>query len=82
MIVLLRESQHVLCQHQYIRHEQIFLILLTNSGLTNMVATGQGKVREKFFFSRSGKSQGISVLVRENGTFEKSQGKLTLVREN
>lgn len=29
------------------------------------VATGQGKVREKLLFSRSGKSQGILSVVRE-----------------
>ena len=47
-----------------------------------MVATGQGKVREKIIFSRSGKSQGILNLDRENGNFEESQGKVTMVREN
>ena len=47
-----------------------------------MVATGQGKVREKINFSRSGKSQGILNFDRENGNFEKSQGKVTMVREN
>ena len=49
-----------------------------------MVATGQEKVREKVIFqgqgksnfSRSGKSQGIFILVRENGNFEKKSGKL------
>ena len=46
-----------------------------------MVATGQEKVRENINFSRSGKSQGILILFRENGNFEKSQGKVTLVRE-
>ena len=46
-----------------------------------MVATGQEKVREKINFSRSGKSQGILILFGENGNFEKSQGKVTLVRE-
>ena len=30
---------------------------------------------------RSGKSQGIFILFRENGNFKKSQGKVTLVRE-
>ena len=47
-----------------------------------MVATGQEKVREKINFSRSGKSQGIFILFRENDNLEKSQGKVTLVREN
>ena len=47
-----------------------------------MVATGQGKVREKIIFSRSGKSQGIFILVRENENFDKSQGKMIMVREN
>ena len=47
-----------------------------------MVATGQEKVREKIIFSRSGKSQGILNLNRENGNFEKSQGQVTMVREN
>ena len=47
-----------------------------------MVATGQEKVREKTIFSRWGKGQGIFNLIRENGNFEKSQGKVTMVREN
>ena len=49
-----------------------------------MVATGQEKVslREKINFSRSEKSQGIFILFRENGNHEKSQGKVTSVREN
>ena len=47
----------------------------------SMVATGQEKVREKTNFLRSGKSQGILILFREKGNFEKSQGKVTLVRE-
>ena len=48
----------------------------------NMVATGQGKVREKIIVSRSGKSQGISKFIRENENCEKSQGEVTMVREN
>ena len=48
----------------------------------NTVATGQEKVREKINFSRSGKSQGIFILFRENWTLEKSQRQVTLVREN
>ena len=42
------------------------------------VASGQGKVRENFYFSRSGKSQGILWKVRENLWMEESQG---IVRE-
>ena len=66
----------------------VFTVTLLNGSNTPysnffyMVATGQGKVREQLFFSRSGKSQGILILVRENGNFEKSQGKVTIVREN
>ena len=45
------------------------------------VATRQGKVREKFFFSRSGKCQGILKFVREKMNFKKCHGKLTCVRE-
>ena len=45
------------------------------------VATRQGKVREKLFFSRSGKCQGILKFVREKMNFEKCHGKLTCVRE-
>ena len=48
----------------------------------NMVATGQGKVREKIIISRSGKSQGIFISVRENENFDKSQGNMIMVREN
>ena len=49
----------------------------------NMVARGQEKVKEKIIFSKSGKSQGIFILIRgKNGIFEKSQGKVTMVREN
>ena len=40
-----------------------------------MVATGKEMVREKNS-SRSGKSQGISLLVRENKMFERSQEKV------
>ena len=40
------------------------------------VASGQGKVREKIIFSRSGKSQGISPKVREFCNFWKSHGKV------
>ena len=43
-----------------------------------MVATHQ----EKMFFSRSGICPGILNLDRENGNFEKSQRKVTMVREN
>ena len=45
------------------------------------VATRQGKVREKLFFSRSGKCQGILKFVREKLNFGKCHGKLTCVRE-
>ena len=38
----------------------------------------QGK---KIIFSRLGKSQGIFNLDKENGNFEKSEGKLTIIRE-
>ena len=47
-----------------------------------MVASGQEKMGETIIFSRSGKSQGNFIFVRENGNFEKSQGKVTMVREN
>ena len=47
-----------------------------------MVATGQEKVREKINFSRSGKNQGIFILFRKMEIMKKSQGKVTLVREN
>ena len=40
------------------------------------------KSGKKDFFSTSGKSQGILILIRENGNFENSQGKVTMVREN
>ena len=40
------------------------------------VATGQGKVRERINFSRSGKSQGIWILVSEKLFKTKSQGKV------
>ena len=45
------------------------------------VATRQGKIREKFFFSRSGKCQGILKFVREKLNFGNCHGKLTCVRE-
>ena len=48
---------------------------------TLRVATGQGKVREKCFFSRSWKCQGILKFVREKLNFGKCHGKLTSVRE-
>ena len=44
-------------------------------------STRQGKIREKFFFSRSGKCQGILKSVREKLNFGKCHGKLTCVRE-
>ena len=47
-----------------------------------MVATSQEKVTEKIFFSRSEKTQGILNSNRENGNFEETQGKMTVVREN
>ena len=39
------------------------------------------KVPEKIIFSRSGNRQGIFILMRANGKFEKSQGNVT-IREN
>ena len=42
-------------------------------GILYMVVTGQEKVREKIIFSRSGKSQGILILVRENENFVKKK---------
>ena len=43
---------------------------------SHRVATRQGKVREKCFFSRSGKCQGILKFVREKFNFGKCHGKL------
>ena len=48
-------------------------------GTIRMVATGQGKVREKNS-SRSGKSQGISLWVRENLHLWKKSGKSEILR--
>ena len=50
--------------------------LVTPDSMNNRVATGQGKVREKIFVSRSGKSLGIFKMVREIWVFSKSQGKI------
>ena len=41
------------------------------------VASVQGKVRENFYFSRSGKSQGILQKVMENLWISESQGKVS-----
>ena len=53
----------------------VLLLLLNNKKeYTNIlcrVATRQGKVREKCFFSRSGKCQGILKFVREKLNFGK-----------
>ena len=40
------------------------------------VATGQGKVREISFSSRSGKSQGILRIGQGNFKYQESQGKV------
>ena len=60
----------------YLYFSFIFSVYAMFSLSSFRVATHQGKIREKIFFSRSGKYQGISFWIREKQKCVENQGKI------